>query len=125
MSDLLTAALGHAARGWHVFPLRPDDKRPAFPDHSADDCTGRDPRCRGGHVGWEARATTDPDRIRELLLTHRANTEGMLEDARKAEASAHNNPDEWHYPELVTRFSMRQFEAELQLVDALLAELDT
>ncbi|SBT52896.1 bifunctional DNA primase/polymerase [Micromonospora narathiwatensis] len=64
MSDLLTAALGHAARGWHVFPLRPDDKRPAFPDHPADDCTGRDPRCRAGHVGWEARATTDPDRIR-------------------------------------------------------------
>ncbi|MFY1657688.1 bifunctional DNA primase/polymerase [Micromonospora sp. WMMD1274] len=66
MSDnpLLTAALGHAERGWHVFPLRPDDKRPAFPDHTADDCTGRDPRCRTGHVGWEARATTDPDRIR-------------------------------------------------------------
>lgn len=68
MSDnpLLTAALGHAARGWHVFPLRPDDKRPAFPDHPANDCTGRDPRCRnaGRHLGWEPRATTDPDRIR-------------------------------------------------------------
>ncbi|WBC17732.1 bifunctional DNA primase/polymerase [Micromonospora sp. WMMA1998] len=67
MSDnpLLTAALAHAARGWHVFPLRPDDKRPAFPDHPADDCAGRDPRCRaaGHHLGWEPRATTDPDRI--------------------------------------------------------------
>ncbi|MEV7228329.1 bifunctional DNA primase/polymerase [Polymorphospora sp. NPDC051019] len=68
MSDnpLLTAALAHAGRGWHVFPLRPDDKRPAFPDHAADDCNGRDPRCRaaGRHLGWEPRATTDPDRIR-------------------------------------------------------------
>jgi len=71
-TDLLTAALAHAGRGWHVFPLRPDDKRPAFPDHTADDCNGRDPRCRaaGHHLGWEPRATTDPDRIRRAW-THR------------------------------------------------------
>lgn len=68
---------------------------------------------------------TEPDRIRELLLTHRANTEQLIEDARKAEAAAHNNPAEWHYPELVTRFAMRHFEAEVALVDALLAELDS
>jgi hypothetical protein len=49
-----------------VFPLRPGDKRPAAPDHPAERCTGADPRCAeaGVHVGWEARATTDPDRIR-------------------------------------------------------------
>ncbi|MEU4676506.1 bifunctional DNA primase/polymerase [Micromonospora sp. NPDC023737] len=68
-ADLLAAALAHAERGWHVFPLRPNDKRPAFPDHAADDCTGRDPRCRAGHVGWEPRATTDPDRIRRAWST--------------------------------------------------------
>lgn len=63
-ATLREVALAAAARGWHVFPLRPNDKRPAFPDHQADACTGRDPRCRSGHTGWEARATTDPDRIR-------------------------------------------------------------
>ncbi|MFG1609491.1 bifunctional DNA primase/polymerase [Actinoplanes sp. NPDC049265] len=44
-NELLAAALGAAGRGWHVFPLRPDDKRPAIDR-------------------WEQRATTDPDRIR-------------------------------------------------------------
>ncbi|AEB47847.1 bifunctional DNA primase/polymerase [Micromonospora maris] len=71
MSDLLATALGHAERGWHIFPLRPGDKRPAFPDHPADRCAGRDRRCRaaGQHVGWEDRATTDPDRIRRAWST--------------------------------------------------------
>ena len=45
MFDLLTVALGHAERGWHVFPLVPDSKRPAVDR-------------------WERRAATDPDRIR-------------------------------------------------------------
>ncbi len=41
---MLLAALDHARRGWRVFPLRPGDKRPAVKE-------------------WEARATTDPERI--------------------------------------------------------------
>ena len=44
MNDLLTAALTAASRGWHVFPLVPDAKRPAVED-------------------WEHRATTDTARI--------------------------------------------------------------
>lgn len=61
---MLAGALAAAARGWHVFPLLPNTKRPARPDHRAADCTGTDPRCRNGHTGWDARATTDTDRIR-------------------------------------------------------------
>jgi hypothetical protein len=45
MIDVLAAALAAAERGWRVFPLVPGAKRPAV-------------------RGWEARATTDPDRIR-------------------------------------------------------------
>src|SRR5690606_7842280 len=43
-SVLLDTALAAARRGWHVFPLRPRDKRPAVKD-------------------WETRATCDTDRI--------------------------------------------------------------
>jgi len=61
--SLTTMVLDQAARGWHVFPLVPESKRPAFPDHRAADCPGTDPKCRAGHAGWEQRATTDPARI--------------------------------------------------------------
>jgi hypothetical protein len=63
-TSMLDAALATAARGWHVFPLRPGSKRPARPDHDAKRCDATDPRCRSGHTGWEPRATTDPARIR-------------------------------------------------------------
>ncbi|MGW3634182.1 bifunctional DNA primase/polymerase [Streptomyces sp. NPDC005122] len=58
---LLNAALTAAARGWHVFPLRPGTKLPAL--HGERTCTGTGP-CEAGHRKWEQRATTDPDRIR-------------------------------------------------------------
>jgi hypothetical protein len=60
---MIQAALNAAARGWHVFPLRPGSKRPAYPGHDAGHCDRTDPRCRDGHQGWEPRATTDPARI--------------------------------------------------------------
>jgi hypothetical protein len=41
---LMRAAMAAAERGWHVFPLRPGDKRPAIRD-------------------WQMRATTDPGAI--------------------------------------------------------------
>ncbi|MFE3269749.1 bifunctional DNA primase/polymerase [Streptomyces sp. NPDC059215] len=60
-ADLLNAALAAAARGWHVFPLRPGVKFPAL--HGERTCTRTGP-CESGHRKWEQRATTDPDRIR-------------------------------------------------------------
>ncbi|MFF7544231.1 bifunctional DNA primase/polymerase [Streptomyces canus] len=60
-SVLLRAALDAAERGWHVFPLRPGTKRPAL--HGEQACPGIG-ECASGHLKWEQRATTDPDRIR-------------------------------------------------------------
>jgi hypothetical protein len=62
MNEALTrAALVAAERGWHVFPLRPNTKRPAL--HGENACPRTGP-CASGHRKWEERATTDPDRIR-------------------------------------------------------------
>ncbi|GAA2543664.1 bifunctional DNA primase/polymerase [Streptomyces levis] len=58
---LMRAALHAAERGWHVFPLRPNTKRPAL--HGENACPRTGP-CASGHRKWEERATTDPDRIR-------------------------------------------------------------
>ncbi|MEV5441427.1 bifunctional DNA primase/polymerase [Streptomyces sp. NPDC052644] len=63
---LRNAALDAAARGWHVFPLRPGAKRPALHGESACPRTGP---CTSGHVKWEQRATLDPDRIRAAWST--------------------------------------------------------
>ncbi|MGW3103095.1 bifunctional DNA primase/polymerase [Streptomyces sp. NPDC001100] len=69
-ASLLTAALNTAARGWHVFPLRPGSKQPAL--HGAARCrtTGD---CADGHLKWEQRASTDPHRIAQCWETHPAN----------------------------------------------------
>ncbi|TBO54360.1 bifunctional DNA primase/polymerase, partial [Streptomyces kasugaensis] len=55
------AALDAAGRGWHIFPLRLNDKRPA--GHREDRCP-RTGRCHDGHLTPEQRATTDQTLIR-------------------------------------------------------------
>lgn len=78
LTTALTSALHYASRGWHVFPLHPDTKRPATPGHRAADCLaggfggpdGRDPGCRTQHAGWEERATIRPDKIRAAWSSH-------------------------------------------------------
>jgi hypothetical protein len=56
----LTAALDAAGRGWHVFPLAPGRKRPAF-----------------GLTDWETRASADPDRIARHWRRHPADNIGI------------------------------------------------
>ncbi|MFA3838619.1 bifunctional DNA primase/polymerase [Streptomyces aureus] len=63
---LLRAALDAAAHGWPVHPLRPGGKGSAL--HGERSCTGRGP-CATGHLKWEQRATTDPERIRRTWQT--------------------------------------------------------
>ncbi|MFG2002088.1 bifunctional DNA primase/polymerase [Spirillospora sp. NPDC048911] len=58
---LTTAALDYARRGWRVFPVRPDAKKPPAL-HSQTACPATGP-CASGHRKWEDRATTDPARI--------------------------------------------------------------
>ncbi|MFJ9772676.1 bifunctional DNA primase/polymerase [Kitasatospora sp. NPDC101157] len=60
-NPLLAAALTATGRSWRVFPLTPGSKYPAL--HGEKDCP-RTGACTGGHLGWERRATTDPDVIR-------------------------------------------------------------
>ncbi|MEU3835803.1 bifunctional DNA primase/polymerase [Streptomyces microflavus] len=61
MNPHLEAALNAAEHDWHVFPLRPADKRPALHGEAVCPLIGD---CAGGHRKWEDRATIDPDRIR-------------------------------------------------------------
>jgi hypothetical protein len=69
-TDIVTAALNAAERGWHVFPLHPGTKRPALHGETACPSTGT---CATGHRKWEDRATIDPDRIRRAWADRPSN----------------------------------------------------
>jgi hypothetical protein len=98
---LLTAALDAAARGWPVFPLRPGGKTPALHGHDTCPHTGA---CTSGHVGWEHRATTDPDRIRTAWARGPFNIglatgpAGLLVIDLDAAKPGQTPPTEWSLP---------------------------
>ncbi|WP_370973907.1 bifunctional DNA primase/polymerase [Amycolatopsis sp. cg9] len=58
---LMGVALAAARQGLYVFPLWPRSKTPCL--HGKRRCQGTGV-CADGHLGWEQRATTDPDLIR-------------------------------------------------------------
>ncbi|NGO09292.1 bifunctional DNA primase/polymerase [Streptomyces sp. HC44] len=97
----LTAALEAASHGWHVFPLRPGDKRPAI-------------------TAWEERATTDPDRITRCW-THAPYNVGIatgpsglvVVDLDTAKGPEDNPPADWAHPDI--RDGMGVFFALCQL----------
>ena len=105
-ADLLRVALDVAERGWSVIPLRPNDKRPAFPNHNSDTCTGRDPRCRaaGTHIGWEPRATLDTERIRRAWALAPYNVgivtgpSGLVAVDLDMPKAGQTTPPEWNMP---------------------------
>lgn len=71
MKSHVEAALDYAARGWHVFPLLPNSKRPAIPAHTAGECDGSDPYCSESHLGWQERSTVDPDETHAMWASGR------------------------------------------------------
>ncbi|WP_447006632.1 bifunctional DNA primase/polymerase [Saccharothrix isguenensis] len=68
-TDMLAVALDAVARGWHVFPLRPNSKKPPAL-HGEKDCP-RSGICATTHQGWEQRAMNDPDQVRWFWTSRR------------------------------------------------------
>jgi len=64
---------------------------------------------------------SDPTELRALVRDHRERAVADLADARHAHAGA---PREWPYTVAVTTWAVRHAEAEIDLADALLADLD-
>lgn len=65
----------------------------------------------------------EPDRLRALVEEHIARTRGELKEVRDALAHAESVP-EWRHPAVALRWSVRQHLAELELAEAMLADLD-
>lgn len=65
----------------------------------------------------------EPDRLREQILDHRFRLVEELEAAKDSSAQADAQPD-WAYPALVATWAVRRIESEIELTDAMLADLE-
>ena len=71
---------------------------------------------------WLGHLTT-PDRLRSVLESHRAHAARMQRDAEDAARNATDTPG-WEFPAIVTSWSARYYQREIEMIDELLAELD-
>ncbi|GAA0950130.1 PadR family transcriptional regulator [Actinocorallia libanotica] len=70
---------------------------------------------------WLGHLST-PERLREQILEHRADTERELAEADASREVAARFP-EWAYPELTIRWATRYYAAQRDLADRMLADL--
>ncbi|MFF1379008.1 helix-turn-helix transcriptional regulator [Streptomyces sp. NPDC058308] len=66
---------------------------------------------------------TAPDQLRALVAEHIARTKGELKEVRDALARA-GGAQAWSHPEVALRWSERRLEAEVELAEAMLVDLD-
>jgi DNA-binding PadR family transcriptional regulator len=66
---------------------------------------------------------SSPERLRQVVARHRAQTEEVLAELGTDERRAEEEPD-WAFPAMVLRWGERYYRNELALTDELLAELD-
>ncbi|MEU5895177.1 MULTISPECIES: PadR family transcriptional regulator [Streptomyces] len=68
---------------------------------------------------------TAPDRLRDLVAEHIAQTRGELREARDALARVDRSdgPQSWSHPQVALRWSERRLEAEVGLAEAMLDDL--
>lgn len=71
---------------------------------------------------WLGHLST-PARLRTVLETHRAYAEEMRAEARKAADSSATSPG-MEFPSIVTAWSARYYEREIEMIDELLTEID-